>query len=199
MRAQAITLPRPHERTAADVIAAQPVEGLFLDIGIVEVVDEPVLVRGRGIAGARLDRLAMAGFLRDAIAVGQIPGILGGGGIFGVPDHAAAVEHQGLEAFFGEFLGGPAAAHSGADDNRIKRIRFHALLRYHGHRRKRRRSGASIMDHLRVLLVPFHLDQPDAGRNFRSAAHDLSSAIGFYGMVRGLRSCRSGYSNIVTC
>jgi hypothetical protein len=59
MRPRAIALPRPHERTAADVIAAQPVELVFfLDVRVLDVVDEPVLVGGRGIAGARLDGLA---------------------------------------------------------------------------------------------------------------------------------------------
>ena len=111
-RTEAITLARPHERAAADVIAAQPVEGLLFDVGIVEVVDEPVFVGGRGIAGARSDGFALAGFLRDAVAVGQIPGILGGGRVFRMPDHAAALEDQGLQAFFRELLGGPAAAHA---------------------------------------------------------------------------------------
>ena len=119
-RTEAITLARPHERASADVIAAQPVERLFLDIRIVEIVDEPMLIGGRGITGARLHGFAMAGFLRDAVAVRQIPGIFGGGGIVGVPDHAPAFEHQRLQAFFGEFFCGPAAAHSGANDNRIK-------------------------------------------------------------------------------
>ena len=45
-----------------------------------------------------------------------------------MPHHAAAIEHQGLQALFGELLGGPSATHAGADYDRVKRIRFHALL-----------------------------------------------------------------------
>ena len=67
-RTEAITLARPHERAAADVIAAQPVEGLFLDVRVVEVVDEPVRVGGRGIAGA-----ALTGLRRRVSCVMRLP------------------------------------------------------------------------------------------------------------------------------
>ena len=102
------------------MVTAQPVEGLLFDVGIVEIVDEPVLVGRRGVPGAGLDGFALARFLRDAVAVRQIPGIFRGGGILAVPDHAPALEHQGLEAFFGELLGGPSAAHASAHHDRIK-------------------------------------------------------------------------------
>ena len=98
--------------------------GMEMTTRIVDAVRKEFESQGR----AGMDVFAVARFLRDAVAVRQIPGIFGGGGVIGMPDHAAAFEHQRLQAFFREFLGGPAAAHSGSHDDGIERIRFHALL-----------------------------------------------------------------------
>ena len=85
-RTPAIALPAPHDGTAADVIAADPVEALDLGVGMLVVVDEPVLggLRDR-IAGAGRDGLALQVFGGGPAAVRQLPQILGGGGIVAVP------------------------------------------------------------------------------------------------------------------
>jgi hypothetical protein len=119
-RREAVALARPHERFAADVVSAQPVELVDLDVGVIEVVDEPVGIGGRGVAGAALDRLSLPRFLGDAVRVRQLPGVFRRGGVLAVPDHPSAVEHQGLETFFRELLGGPSAADPGSHDDRIE-------------------------------------------------------------------------------
>src|SRR3546814_20542749 len=53
-------------------------------------------------------------------------------------DHHAAVEHQHLEALFGQFLRGPSAAHAGADDDRIELVCHVLILEY--------RSGAAAAE-----------------------------------------------------
>ena len=124
-RAPAITLPAPHDGAPADVVAAYPVEALNLDVRIVQVVDEPVLGGLRDHVAARADGMAPEILLRGAAPVGQLPGILHGGRIVAMPDHAPAIEHQGLQALLGQLLGGPAAADARTDDDCIVGVVVH--------------------------------------------------------------------------
>src|SRR2546429_7800721 len=120
----AITLPAPHDGAPADVVAAYPVEALNLDVRIVQVVDEPVLGGLRDHIAARADGVTSEILLCGAAPVGQLPGILHGGRIVAMPDHASAIEHQGLQALLG-LLGGPAAADARSDDDCIVGVVVH--------------------------------------------------------------------------
>ena len=119
-RAPAIALPAPHDRAAADVIAADPVEALDLGVRMLGVVDEPMLRRLRDrVAAACSDRLALQVFVGGAAAVGKLPDVLGRRRIVAVLHVAAAIEHQRLQPLLGELLGGPAARDARADDDGI--------------------------------------------------------------------------------
>src|SRR6266480_2432625 len=124
-RAPAITLPAPHDGAPADVVAAYPVEALNLGVRIVQVVDEPVLGGLRDHIAARADGMTPEILLRGAAPVGQLPGILHGGWIVAMPDHAPAIEHKGLQSLLGQLLGGPAAADARTDDDGIVGVVVH--------------------------------------------------------------------------
>ena len=127
--APAIALPAPHDRAAADVIAADPVEALDLRVRMLGVVDEPVLRRLRDrIAAARGDCLALQLFVGGAAAVGKFPDVLGRSRIVAVLHVAAAIEHQRLESLLRQLLGGPAARDAGADDDGIVGMVFGCTL-----------------------------------------------------------------------
>ncbi len=125
-----IALARPHERAPADVIAAHPIEALDLDVGIVDVVDEPVLrcLRDR-IPGPSLNALPLEIVSSRSSAVFELPRVFRGGRILAVPHHAATFEHERLEAFFGELLRGPPAAHPSAYDDGVVSVLVHQTPR----------------------------------------------------------------------
>src|SRR2546421_6801664 len=66
--------------------------------------------------------------LCGAATVGQLPGILHGGRIVAMPDHAPAIEHQGLQSLLGQLLGGPAAADARSDDDCIVGVLVHGSV-----------------------------------------------------------------------
>src|SRR5581483_9549761 len=102
------------------------VETLLLDVGIVDLVDEPVFGGlGVDVAGSGGNRLVEQVFARGAVAVRQLPGIQQSGGIFAVPDHAATIEHQGFQAVLGELLGGPTAGDAGPDHDGLECVTVH--------------------------------------------------------------------------
>ncbi len=107
------------------MVAAYPVEALNLDVGIVQVVDEPVLGGLRDHMAARADGMTPEILLGGAASVGQLPGILHGGWIVAMPHHAPAIEHQGLQSLLGQLLGGPAAADARTDDDCIVGVVVH--------------------------------------------------------------------------
>src|SRR4051794_19498846 len=72
----AIALTTPGDGAAADMVAANPVKPLFLRVGIVQLVHEPMLGRLRmHIPGSRRDRLMAQILCGGASAIGQLPGI----------------------------------------------------------------------------------------------------------------------------
>src|SRR5262249_16871523 len=106
--------------------ATYPVESLDLDVGIIDLVDEPMLRRLRDhVAGPRSHRLVAQVLARRAPTVRHLPGIDHRGGIFTVPDHPAAIENESLQPVLGKLLGCPAAANAGADNDRVVRIALH--------------------------------------------------------------------------
>ncbi|MNX84168.1 hypothetical protein D3C86_1159540 [compost metagenome] len=122
----AIGLTAPEQRAAADMITAEPVEPLFLDIGRFLLIGphaERCLFQQIIAAENGIFRLH---FLRGAVAMGVIPGFLVGILIVGdVLDVAAALQHQDLQALLREFLCGPASTDARADNNRIIMIVCH--------------------------------------------------------------------------
>src|SRR5579872_3904944 len=71
----AVALPTPGDGASADLVAADPVEALLLDVGIIDLVDEPVFGGLTvDVAGAGGNRLVVEVFAGGAVAVGQLPG-----------------------------------------------------------------------------------------------------------------------------
>ncbi|MBX7122474.1 MAG: hypothetical protein K1X42_10125 [Opitutaceae bacterium] len=101
----------PHERSAADLVAAEPLEGLSFGVGIVDVVGPPILVQFSQNALAELD--GMFGFQCERVAstMRHLPRAAEGVHIIlDVLNVAPAFEQQHLEALLSQFLGGPTAA-----------------------------------------------------------------------------------------
>jgi hypothetical protein len=122
-RTQSIRLPSPHERTSAHVIAADPVEAFGLAVRMFAVVHEPMLGGLRhDVTGSCRCLVTLEILLSGTATVRQFPQIFGRSWIVAVTDHASAIEHQGFQAFFREFLGGPAAADARADDDGIVNV-----------------------------------------------------------------------------
>ena len=71
-----VTLTAPHQRTAADVIAADPVEALDFLVRVLGVLDEPVLRRlADRVAGPLLHVVVLELFRWDLVAARQVPRI----------------------------------------------------------------------------------------------------------------------------
>src|SRR5690606_28711483 len=118
--APAVRLPAPEERAAADVVAAHPVEAFVLGVRVVDVVDEPMSRGGMGrVTRAGLFVLPRAIGGRLAVAPLEVPRLLERGGVVAMRHVAPALEQERAEPAFAKFLGGPAAADSRPDDNRI--------------------------------------------------------------------------------
>src|ERR1700758_627513 len=79
-RAPAIALTTPGDGASSHLITAYPVEALLLDIGIVQLVHEPMFGRlGVHITRSRRDGLMVKILARGTVAVRQLPGIQQGG------------------------------------------------------------------------------------------------------------------------
>jgi hypothetical protein len=115
-----LRLPGPDEGFAAHLVAANPVEGLFLHVGVFLVLHEKVF--GGLLEGVAATHHGIFGLHVEGkpAAVREVPGVFGGSGIILDVLHVpAAFEHQRFEAFFAKFLGRPAAADARADHNGI--------------------------------------------------------------------------------
>ena len=109
--APAVRLAAPEQRTAADVVAAHPVEALHLGVRVLLVVDEPMgRRRMRGVAGPALLLLLRAVLAGQPVAAGELPALQHRRRIVGMLHVAAALEHERPQALLGQFLRGPAAA-----------------------------------------------------------------------------------------
>src|SRR6185437_6947004 len=121
---EAIALPAPGERAAADLVAAYPIEGIILYIGMFPVVDVE-LFSGFGV-GLALNGVFFFIFFSVLEQMWELPGAEEGRGIiFYMGDIATSFEDEGCEACFTEFLGCPAAADARADNDGVKSITAH--------------------------------------------------------------------------
>ena len=121
--APALRLAGPDEGFAADLIAANPVEGPVLHVGVLVVFDEEV--RGGFVEGVAFFRDGIRGGdgAWGLVAVREIPRVFQRGRIIVAVLHLpAALQHEGAQAGLAEFLRRPAAADAGTDDDRIKRM-----------------------------------------------------------------------------
>ena len=108
--AQAETMPRPHQRLAAGLIAAHPVEWLDLVIRMVAVFDEKMLGVLFEIEDVFLNEILFLILDGQFVAVRQFPRVfIGRRVILDMFDVAASFEHQRLQSFFGQLLGRPSA------------------------------------------------------------------------------------------
>src|SRR5690606_33088611 len=109
------------------------------DVGIEAVVVPELAVVLVEPAEAALDRVVA--LVKLAVAVGTKPvmprRLVLALVIADVLDLPAALEHERLQAFFGEFLGGPAPGDSGTDDDRIE-VHRHLAFRSSGRSPRRR-------------------------------------------------------------
>src|SRR5579859_1812188 len=118
--APALGLAGPEQGFAAYLVAPDPVERFFLDIGMFLVFYEEVLGGFAVGVAAGHDGVVVEDFQGELAAVGKVPGIFCGGGIVLEVFHgAAAFEQEGCQALFAEFFCGPAAADAGADDDGV--------------------------------------------------------------------------------
>src|SRR5258705_12252170 len=120
--APALRRTSPDERLPADLIAADPVEGLLLYVRVVGVLHEEM--RGVFAVTGRFadERICVDQLARVVPPVRQLPwGHVRRGVIFDVLYVAAALEHEGLEAVVAQLFRGPPAGDSGADDDGVVR------------------------------------------------------------------------------
>ena len=118
--APAEAVPGPQQRSAADVIAAEPLERLDLVVGVLDVLDQEVLRVLAVEIQLALDRRVGDVLRGGAVAVRQLPRReVGGGVVLDVFDRASALEDERAQAAFGQHLRGPPAADAGADDDRV--------------------------------------------------------------------------------
>ena len=120
--AEAIRLPRPHDRAPADLSPPDPQEGLLVGrrVRVLDVVDEEL--PAHLVAGVALALHGLLGRERLAVVPAPVRHAVRRH-VFGVvpfrDDHGPRLEHQRAEAEFGEFLRGPAAGDPRADDDRV--------------------------------------------------------------------------------
>src|ERR1700733_11435258 len=78
--APAVTLATPCDGATANLVAADPVEPLLLEVGIVQLVNKPMFECLRAdIAGSGSHGLVTKVFERRAAAMGQLPRVQPGG------------------------------------------------------------------------------------------------------------------------
>src|ERR1700730_2432634 len=116
----------PDQRFPADLVATHPVKRFLLDVGMVRISDEKM--RGGGVATCGPGDQRILFLPLPGIVAAQWkfpPGHIHGRVILDVPDVPPALKNQGLQTFFAEFLGRPAAADAAADHDRIELSGFH--------------------------------------------------------------------------
>ena len=119
--APALRLAGPDEGFAADLVAANPVEGPVLHVGMLVVFDEEV--RGGFVKGVAFFRDGIRGDdgAGGLVAVRELPRVFQRGRIVVAVFHvAAALQDKRAQAGLAEFLRRPAAADAGADDDGVK-------------------------------------------------------------------------------
>jgi hypothetical protein len=119
--APALAAAPPDQRPAADLIAAEPVEGPFLHVGVFVVLDEEVRVVLAGDLAH--ERVGFGQLAWQDAAMRQLPrSQVGGGVVLDVGDVAAALQHQRFQPLLAQLLGRPAAGNAGADDDGVEGV-----------------------------------------------------------------------------
>src|SRR6266513_856605 len=115
--------PAPDQTAPAELVAADPAERLAVgrDVGVFSIVYEKVPGRLAERVVLALNRVvALVQRLLAPAAVRQLPGLQPlRDVVLPVLHVAAALEHERLEPFLAQLLGGPAAGDTGADDDRV--------------------------------------------------------------------------------
>src|SRR6201995_4437838 len=89
--APAVTLAPPRDGATADLVAADPVKALLLEVGIVQLVNKPMFGCLRAdVAGSGSHGLVTEVFARGAAAMGQLPWVQPGRWVVTVADHPPA-------------------------------------------------------------------------------------------------------------
>ena len=124
--APAVDLTSPHDRAAADLTSAQPVEGRVVGrrVRIVRVLDEelvPDLVAGVAAALHRILALHLLAVAHAAVV--HLPRLDVLDVVDARIDRTARLEDERAESTLSQLLRGPAARHSGSDDDRVVVVR----------------------------------------------------------------------------
>ena len=126
-----VRVPRPRERSSADLVATYPVERLLLDVGV-------LIVRGKEVRSVRLvgpaaagDRVGFAEGQRTTADVRKVPRPeLCGRVVVRMLDRSSAFEDQGAEPAFAKLLCRPSSTDARADHDRVERPVGHRLPRH---------------------------------------------------------------------
>ena len=143
--AHPVALPAPHDRPSAHLAAPDPAERLVRvgRVGVLDVVDEE-LARDL-VAGVALALDGLRGCEGPAVIPAAVRHLVGRemlGVVLLGDDHRAGLEDEDAGAQFGEFLGGPAARHAGADDDGV--VFLAARTDVHGPNLHRGKGHASL-------------------------------------------------------
>ena len=127
--APALAGPPPGEGFPAHLIAPDPVEGPLLHIRVVGIANEKM---GRVFpepGGFGNQRICLVELARHPPPVGEFPGVLiPGRVVFEVFDIAPALQYQGLQALFAQFLGSPSPRDPRPDHDGVKMVFRHSLI-----------------------------------------------------------------------
>src|SRR6185436_13967042 len=112
----------PHERFAAEMIAADPPKRArgILAVRLFGILDPELLGRLAERITRTLDRVvAFVALAIAELAEGELPGGLVLAEVVGRSDRAPPLEQQHLQALLGELLCGPASGNAGANNDRV--------------------------------------------------------------------------------
>src|SRR5882724_4208850 len=118
----------PDQGFAPNLVSADPVEGLVLNIGMILIFYEEMRrilseARGCGDEWVFLDE-----GLGHGAAMGEFPGGHGSRGIiFEVHDIPSSFEHESLQALLAELFGGPSSADARPDHDGVEAVRGNAF------------------------------------------------------------------------
>jgi len=92
---------------------------------MLQIVDEPVDV-GRlcGCGASALLEMFFQFLLGELVPSFEVPVVLHGSRVVTMLHVATPLENEGLQSFFAQFLGGPAAANPGAYDDGVVGVGF---------------------------------------------------------------------------
>src|SRR6185312_108935 len=114
-----VTLPPPGERSSTNLITANPMKGIVLNIRMILIpYIKGIIGRVKILGRHRVVFNLLNGIIQS---VGELPGRGKGRGIiFNMHHVPASFYYQGLQSLFTEFLGRPAAADARANHNGVE-------------------------------------------------------------------------------